>query len=81
MFLSFQYLFFYFSLFLFFNITLLFSSGGWSFSVAGAVEGAYFIFSGQNTTTSLSSQQLISCDTSNTGCSGGLVIFILLLIY
>lgn len=47
------------------------STGGWSFSVVGSIEGAYFIFSGQNTTSSLSNQQLISCDTTNTGCAGG----------
>jgi hypothetical protein len=59
-------------LFLLFPLTrlLFLSTGGWSFSVAGAIEGAYYVFVGENAT-SLSTQQLISCDTSNTGCAGG----------
>jgi hypothetical protein len=57
---------------MFVSCSFFISTGGWSFSVAGGIEGAYYVFTGSNAT-SLSTQQLISCDTSNTGCSGGYV--------
>eukprot|EP00602_Paraphysomonas_sp_CaronLab_P000031 CAMPEP_0185026086 /NCGR_PEP_ID=MMETSP1103-20130426/9853_1 /TAXON_ID=36769 /ORGANISM="Paraphysomonas bandaiensis, Strain Caron Lab Isolate" /LENGTH=310 /DNA_ID=CAMNT_0027559545 /DNA_START=155 /DNA_END=1087 /DNA_ORIENTATION=+ len=45
------------------------SSGGWAFSVAAAIESAYQIQG--NDLTSLSEQNIISCDTTDTGCDGG----------
>ena len=65
---------------LMFCLSCLRSTGGWSFSVAGGIEGAYYVFTGTNAT-SLSTQQLISCDTSNTGCSGGYTILSLLFLF
>lgn len=46
------------------------SSGGWSFGAVGSLEGAYVIFK-SGALTSFSAQQVISCDTGNTGCDGG----------
>merc|ERR1711998_126816 len=41
----------------------------WSFATTGCVEGAKFISTG--TLTSLSEEQLVSCDTTDNGCKGG----------
>ena len=47
----------------------------WSFSTTGAVEGAYAIATGS--LVSLSEQQLVSCDTTDSGCGGGVRFFFL----
>jgi hypothetical protein len=52
------------------TVVTVIRSGGWAFSTTGAIEGAYQIFKGGKLT-SFSEQQLLSCDTGDTGCSGG----------
>lgn len=44
--------------------------GCWSFSATGGLEGANNIATGR--LTSLAEQQFLDCDTSNSGCGGGL---------
>jgi C1A family cysteine protease len=43
----------------------------WSFSTTGAMEGAYFIKTGQ--LVSFSEEQLVSCDKTDSACNGGLM--------
>jgi len=43
----------------------------WSFSTTGCMEAAYFLKTGS--LASFSEQQLVSCDTNDSGCNGGLM--------
>jgi len=47
----------------------------WSFSTTGSLEGAYAIKNNQNISTwnGFSEQNLVSCDTTDSGCNGGLM--------
>jgi C1A family cysteine protease len=46
----------------------------WSFSTTGSMEGAYFIKNGKMpSSTGFSEQNLVSCDTVDSACNGGLM--------
>jgi len=43
----------------------------WAFSATEAIESAWIISGHANTSIDLSPQQIVDCDTSNSGCNGG----------
>ena len=47
----------------------------WAFSTTGGLEGAYAVANSKDVSTwdGLSEQQLVSCDTTDSGCNGGLM--------
>jgi len=46
----------------------------WSFSATGSIEGQWFLKAGANNKlTAVSEQELVSCDTNDDGCGGGLM--------
>ena len=47
----------------------------WAFSTTGGLEGAYAVANNKDVLTwdGLSEQQLVPCDTTDSGCNGGLM--------